>query len=101
MPWLLATAAASLVVACVRRSLIPVISLTFIALLLGAGRGTLAPRPELPASLTGQNVLVAGIVDDDPVDRKATRRLTVRVDRVLDGAGQAAHNLRLQPPSTA
>ena len=96
MPWLLATAAASLVVACVRRSLIPVISLTFIALLLGAGRGTLAPRPELPASLTGQNVLVAGIVDDDPVDRKATRRLTVRVDRVLDGAGQAAHNLRLQ-----
>jgi competence protein ComEC len=96
MPWLLATAAASLVVACVRRSLIPVISLTFIALLLGAGRGTLAPRPELPASLTGQNVLVAGIVDDDPVDRKATRRLTVRVDRVLDGAGQTAHNLRLQ-----
>lgn len=96
MPWLVAAAAALFLVALTRRSLIPVVALTLVALLLGAGRGALAQKPVLRTTLIGQNVLVSGTVDDDLVDRKATRRLTVRVDHVNNGGGQAAGNMRIQ-----
>ncbi|HET9847790.1 MAG TPA: ComEC/Rec2 family competence protein, partial [Candidatus Dormibacteraeota bacterium] len=94
-PWLLGAAASSLVLVVAYPRLVLVIALAFTALMLGAGRGALSPGAELPPILVGQNVLVTGTVDDDPVDRKATRRLTVHVDRVLTGVGQVAHNLRV------
>ena len=49
-----------------------------------------------PAGLAGQTVSVSGIVDDDPVERKASRRLVVRLDHVLTGAGQTAAGLRIE-----
>src|ERR1700738_1198474 len=55
-----------------------------------------AARRLPPAELAGQTVSVSGIVDDDPVERKASRRLVVRMDHVLTGAGQTAAGLRIE-----
>jgi competence protein ComEC len=69
------------------------ICLALAALLLGALRGSLASTPSLPAALDGQDSLVTGQVDDDPIDRKTSRRLVVRVDQV---SGLATRRLRLE-----
>jgi competence protein ComEC len=66
------------------------------ALLIGAGRGAIVTTVELPPYLAGQTVSVSGIVDDDPVQRKASRRLTVRLDHVVGLASQASSNLRVE-----
>ena len=79
MPWLVLAALLAVGVALVTRRLAPLAGLALLALLLGAGRGVLAPTVELPASLAGQTVAVSGTVDDDPVERKGTRRLTVQL----------------------
>src|SRR6202048_1724616 len=55
-----------------------------------------AARRLPPAELAGQTVSVSGIVDDDPVERKASRRLVVRMDHVLTGAGQTAAGFRIE-----
>src|SRR5207245_1409904 len=70
--------------------------LALLALLIGSSRGALAANVELPPDLAGQNVSVSGIVDDDPVERKASRRLTVRVDHVLTRVAQTPAALRIE-----
>jgi len=72
-------------------------ALLLAALLAGAGRAALAATPELPAGLAGQIVTVSGAVDDDPVDRKANRRLTVRVDWI---AAAESHPAALRVEAT-
>ena len=95
MPWLVLAALLAVGVALVTRRLAPLAGLALLALLLGAGRGVLAPTVELPASLAGQTVAVSGTVDDDPVERKGTRRLTVQLDHVLGGLDQTTSRLRI------
>ncbi len=70
--------------------------LALVALLIGAGRGALAASVQLPAGVVGQNVSISGTVDDDPVQRKASRRLTVRVDHVLSRTSQIPGDLRIE-----
>ena len=91
----LAFGVASAVAIIDRRLALPA-SLALVALTIGAGRGVIAPTVQLPAGLSGQNVSVSGTVDDDPVNHKASRRLTVRVDHLLTGVGQAASALRIE-----
>jgi competence protein ComEC len=55
-----------------------------------------APTVELPPGLAGQIVAVSGSVDDDPVDHKASHRLTVRLDHMLIGGGEIPSGLRIQ-----
>ena len=95
IPWLVLGVLLAAGVVLINRHLAPLIGLAFLALLLGAGRGALAPTVELPTSLAGQTVAVSGMVDDDPVARKGNRRLTVRLDHVLGGAGQTTSRLRI------
>src|SRR5439155_20456395 len=64
--------------------------------LLGAGRGALEPTVALPPDVAGQTVSVSGTVDDDPVARKASRRLIVQVDHVLTGAEQTSVTFRIE-----
>ena len=94
--WLALAAGVALVVAVIDRHLALLAGLSLAALLIGAGRGALAPTVALPPDIAGQNVSVSGIVDDDPVERKANRRLTVRLDHVLTGSGQTAAGLRIE-----
>jgi len=96
MPWLMVASMVTASVALVNRRLALVAALCFAAGLTGAVRGALAATVELPPGLAGQIVAVSGSVDDDPVDYKASRRLTVRVDRVLTGAGQISSDLRIE-----
>ncbi|TMF60525.1 MAG: DUF4131 domain-containing protein [Chloroflexi bacterium] len=79
----------------INRRLAPLAGLAFLALLLGAGRGALTPTVQLPAGLDGQTAAISGMVDDDPVERKGTRRLTVQLDHMLGGADQATSHLRI------
>jgi competence protein ComEC len=95
-PWLMLMVASAMTLGLIRRSLALLAGLTLLALLMGAGRGALWGTVQLPAGLIGQSVAVSGVVDDDPVERKASRRLTVRVDHVVTGAGQTPSGLRIE-----
>src|SRR5207249_10392619 len=53
IPWLLLAALLAVGAALVNRHLAPLVGLAFLALLLGAGRGLLAPTVELPTTLAG------------------------------------------------
>ena len=88
MPFLLLAGVLATGAALLRPPLALMAALTFMALVAGAGRGAIATPPGLAASLAGQDVLITGQVDDDPVDRKTSHRLTVRVDRI-GGMGPA------------
>jgi len=94
--WLALAAGLAGAVALIDRRLALLAGLSLAAFLMGAGRAALAPTVALPAELAGQTVSVSGIVDDDPVERKASRRLVVRMDHVLTGAGQTAAGLRIE-----
>ncbi|MDQ6711811.1 MAG: ComEC/Rec2 family competence protein, partial [Candidatus Dormibacteraeota bacterium] len=94
--WLLLALALAIAVVLIDRHLALLAGLSLAALLIGAGRGVLAATVELPPGLTGQNVSVSGIVDDDPVARKASRRLTVRLDYIVGPTSQTPANLRVE-----
>jgi len=93
--WLALTAGLTLGVGLVDRRLALLAGLAVLALLLGAGRGAVATLVQLPPGLSGRVVTISGSVDDDPVDHKASRRLTVRLDHLLTGAGDLASDLRI------
>jgi competence protein ComEC len=95
-PWLVLAGGAAAGLAIANRRLALLAGLAFLALLLGAGRGALASSPQLPALLDGQNVTVSGAVDDDPIDRKANRRITVRVDQISATETNLTSGLRIQ-----
>jgi competence protein ComEC len=80
----------------IRPRLVLIAALSLIAFLVGVGRGALAAPPQLPALIDGQDVLITGQVDDDPVERKTNRRLTVRVAQIAGVSQTAAGNLRLE-----
>ncbi len=94
--WLMLAAGAAAGVAMASRRLALLAGLVFVVLLMGVGRGALATVPELPAGLAGQHVTVSGAVDDDPVARKANRRLTVRVDQISASEVYTTGGLRIQ-----
>lgn len=94
--WLLLALGMAVAAVLIDRRLALLAGLSLAALLVGAGRGSIAPTIELPADLVGQTVSVSGTVDDDPVDRKTSRRLTVRLDHVATGAAQNPSHLRIQ-----
>ena len=94
--WLGLALGLAVVVALVDRRLALLAGLSVAAFLLGAGRGALAPTVALPPDLAGQTVSVSGTVDDDPVARKASRRLIVQVDHVLTGAEQTSVTFRIE-----
>jgi competence protein ComEC len=95
MPWLVLAAIATAFVALVNQRLALLAALCFVAALTGAARGATAATTELPPGLNGQVVAVSGSVDDDPVDHRGTRRLTVRLDHLLTSAGEIASGLRI------
>jgi competence protein ComEC len=94
--WLLLALGMAVAAVLIDRRLALLAGLSLVALLIGAGRGSIAAPIELPAGLVGQTVSVSGTVDDDPVDRKTSRRLTVRLDHVATGATQNPSHLRIQ-----
>ena len=96
VPWLVLAAVLAAVAALVNRRLALLAALCFLAALCGAARGATAAKIELPPGLDGQVVTVSGSVDDDPVDRKGARRLTLRLDHVLTGTGEIKTGLRVQ-----
>jgi competence protein ComEC len=95
-PWLALVffAAAGISIASRRFALLA--GVAFVALLLGAGRAALATTPELPPGLAGQVVTVSGAVDDDPVERKSNRRITVRVDWISSEGAHQPRGLRIE-----
>ena len=95
-PWLVLAAAAAGAIAMASRRSALLAGLALAVFLMGAARGSLASTPELPAGLAGQTITVSGAVDDDPVERKANRRLTVRVDLVSTADGRITRGLRVQ-----
>ncbi|HEY4844807.1 MAG TPA: ComEC family competence protein, partial [Candidatus Dormibacteraeota bacterium] len=96
VPWLMLTAGLAAGVSLVRRNLALLAGLSLLACLLGAGRGASSGSVQLPAGLSGQSVAVSGTVDDDPVERKASRRLTVRLDHIVTGTAQLRSSLRIE-----
>jgi len=94
--WLAVALSLATAVILIDRHLALLAGLSLAAFLLGAGRGALGATVELPANLAGQIVSVSGTVDDDPVARKASRRLTVRVDHVVTGAEQTRVAFRIE-----
>jgi competence protein ComEC len=94
--WLALALSLATAVALIDRHVALLAGLSLAAFLLGAGRGALAATVELPANLAGQIVSVSGTVDDDPVARKASRRLIVRVDHVVTGAEQTRVAFRIE-----
>jgi len=94
--WLALALGLAVAMVLIDRRLTLLAGLSLAALLIGAGRGALAGTVELPPELTGQIVSVSGIVDDDPVERKASRRLTVRLDHIVGPVAQAPSNLRVE-----
>ena len=96
IPWLLFATVSMTVVALVNRRLALLGGLCLVAALIGAARGATVATVELPPGLAGQSIAVSGSVDDDPVDRRGARRLTVRVDHVLTRAGEFASSLRIE-----
>ena len=95
-PWLVLGATSTAFVALVNRRLALVAGLCFAAAVMGAARGAIASTVQLPPSLAGQVVAVSGSVEDDPVDHRGARRLTVRLDHVLTSAGEIASGLRIE-----
>ena len=96
MPWFVVAAALTAAVSLVNPRLALVAGLCFVAALTGAARGATTPTVELPQGLAGQVVAVSGSVDDDPVDHRGARRLTVRLDHVLTSAGEIPSGLRIE-----
>jgi competence protein ComEC len=96
MPWLMLAAVLTVVVALLNHRLALLAGLCFAAALLGAARGATSGTVELPPGLAGQVVAVSGSVDDDPVDHRGSRRLTVRLDHILTSAGEIPSGLRIQ-----
>ena len=96
MPWFVVAAALTAAVSLVNPRLALVAGLCFVAALIGAARGATTPTVELPQALAGQVVAVSGSVDDDPVDHRGARRLTVRLDHVLTSAGEIPSGLRIE-----
>ena len=94
--WLLVALGLAAVVALIDRHLALLAGLSLAAFLLGAGRGALAATVALPPNLAGENVAVSGTVDDDPIARKASRRLIVHVDHVATGAEQTRVTVRIE-----
>jgi competence protein ComEC len=94
--WLLLALALAVAVGVIDRHLALLAAVALAALLIGAGRGALAATVVLPPDVAGQNVSISGGVDDDPVERKASRRLTVRVDHVLTPTAQIPTGLRIE-----
>lgn len=78
-----------------RRRLALLAGLALVASLMGAGRAALSATVQLPPGLRGQEVAISGTVDDDPVERKASRRLVVRLDHLVTGARQTRSELRI------
>ncbi|TME53067.1 MAG: DUF4131 domain-containing protein [Chloroflexi bacterium] len=70
-------------IAVLHRRLALLAGLALIAGLMGAGRATLATTVQLPAGLDHQTVAVSGSVDDDPVERRSSRRIVVRLDHCV------------------
>jgi competence protein ComEC len=95
-PWLALALGFTAAAVLMDRRLALLAGVSLAALLLGAGRGAVAPTVELPPGITGQSVSVSGTVDDDLVTRKASRRLIVRLDHLATRAGQSASSLRLE-----
>jgi competence protein ComEC len=95
-PWLLTAAAAPAVIAIVRKPLLALAGLSYIALLLGAARGAAVTTVRLPAALDGQTVTASGTVDDDPILRRGTRRLIVRLRDVAAQGNISRTDLRVQ-----
>lgn len=96
MPWLVLGGVLTACVALVNRCLALVAALCFVAALTGAVRGAVAATVALPPGLAGQMVAISGSVDDDPVDHKASHRLTVRLDHMLIGGGEIRSGLRIE-----
>jgi competence protein ComEC len=96
IPWLLFATVSMAVVALLNRHLALLAGLCLIAALIGAARGAMVATVELPPGLAGQSLAVSGTVDDDPVDRRGARRLTVRLDHVLTRAGEIGSDLRIE-----
>jgi competence protein ComEC len=94
--WLGVALGVAAAVALSGRHLALLAGLSLVAFMLGAGRGALAATVELPPNLAGQSVSVSGIVDDDPVARKASRRLIVHVDHVVTGTEQTRVTFRIE-----
>lgn len=94
--WLLAAVTAATAVALIRPDLRVVSALACAAFLLGGGRSLIASSPELPAGIEGQNVLLAGSIDDDPVDRKGARRLVIRAQQINTVSGRQETNFRVE-----
>ena len=95
-PWLIAATVVAAGTVMINRGAALLAVLAFVAFFLGAGRGSLAPGVNLPPGIAGQNVAVAGTVDDDPVARKTSARLTVRLDYLLSASGQVPSQMRIQ-----
>ena len=108
MPWgktaKYVAAGLALAVWLIDRHLALLAALSLAALFIGAGRGALAATVELPAQLVGQSVSVSGIVDDDPVERKANpepRRqymATLHPAKAPGDCSQISEPLALAPP---
>jgi competence protein ComEC len=96
LPWLVLAAVLTAVVAVVNHRVALVTALCFAVVLAGAVRGATAATVELPPMLIGQTVAVSGAVDDDPVDRRGARRVTVRLDHVLTNGGEIASGMRIE-----
>jgi competence protein ComEC len=94
--WLALIAGLALNIGVFNRRLLPLVGVAVLAMLLGAGRGALAIPVHLPPGISGQIVTVSGSVDDDPVDHKTSRRVTVRLDHLLTGDGEVASDLRIE-----
>jgi len=94
-PWLALAALFTIAAAIVKRDTALLVGLSLVAFLLGAGRGVVATLPALPEGIAGQNVLVSGRVDDDPVDRKTTHRLVIKVDQISSRLGQTTSDPRV------
>jgi competence protein ComEC len=95
VPWVALAVVLAIAAAVMNRRSALLAGLACIAVLLGAGRGLIAPSVSVPPEVTGQLVTVSGTVDDDPFGRTGSLRLTIRADHVLTGAGQLPSRLRI------
>jgi competence protein ComEC len=78
-----------------RHRLAVLAGLALVASLMGAGRAALSATVQLPPGLHDQTIAISGTVDDDPVERRASRRVVVRLDHLVTGAGQTRTDLRI------
>jgi len=95
-PWLGLAGLAAVVVALLRRGRGWLLMLLLLAcFLLGAARGALSPAVSLPPGIGGQRAALEGLVDDDPVRRGRSLRITVAVDRISLRGSSRPVRLRL------